>query len=98
VGRPDIQKFFGALHGQRATKRVVITTSSFSREAVEYAEGVIPRMILIDGQELTQLMIEHTVGVIISREYKLTRPQRGCCRALDLTVPHRPELAPRALV
>jgi restriction system protein len=74
VGRPEIQKFFGALHGQRATKGVFITTSSFSRDAVEYAEGgVTPRMILVDGQELTQLMIDHHVGVTISREYKIKR-------------------------
>jgi restriction system protein len=73
VGRPEIQKFFGALHGQRATKGVFITASSFSRDAVEYAEGVTPRMILIDGHELTQLMIDHNVGVTISREYKIKR-------------------------
>lgn len=73
VGRPEIQKFFGALHGQRATKGVFITTSRFSRDAVEYAEGATPRMILVDGQELTQLMIEHNVGVTVSREYKIKR-------------------------
>ncbi len=58
VGRPEIQKFFGALHGQRATKGVFITTSGFSREAVEYADGVTPRVILVDGKELAQLMID----------------------------------------
>jgi restriction system protein len=73
VGRPEIQKFFGALHGQRATKGVFITTSNFSREALDFAEGVTPRMILVDGQELTQLMIEHNVGVTVSREYKIKR-------------------------
>jgi restriction system protein len=73
VGRPEIQKFFGALHGQRATKGVFITTSSFSRDAAEFAEGVTPRMILVDGHELTQLMIEHNVGVTISRKYEIKR-------------------------
>ncbi|MDQ3728514.1 MAG: restriction endonuclease [Actinomycetota bacterium] len=73
VGRPEIQKFFGALHGQRATKGVFITTSGFSREAVEYADGVSPRVILVDGKELAQLMIEHAVGVSVSREYELKR-------------------------
>ncbi|MDQ3662238.1 MAG: restriction endonuclease, partial [Actinomycetota bacterium] len=73
VGRPEIQKFFGALHGQRATKGVFITTSSFSREALEYADGVTPRVILVDGKELAQLMIEHSVGVTASREYELKR-------------------------
>jgi restriction system protein len=73
VGRPEIQKFFGALHGQRATKGVFITTSTFSKEAVEYADGVTPRVILVDGKELAQLMIEHAVGVTVSREYELKR-------------------------
>lgn len=73
VGRPEIQKFFGALHGQRATKGVFITTSSFSKEAGDYAEGVTPRVILVDGKELAQLMIEHAVGVTASRVYELKR-------------------------
>ena len=73
VGRPEVQRFFGALHGQRATKGVMITTSSFSREAVAYAEGVTPRVILVDGRELAQLMIEHGVGVAVARTYKVMR-------------------------
>ena len=73
VGRPEIQKFFGALHGQRATKGVFITTSTFSREAGEYADGVTPRVILVDGKQLAQLMIEHAVGVTASQKYQLMR-------------------------
>jgi restriction system protein len=73
VGRPEIQKFFGALHGQRATKGVFITTASFSKEAVDYADGVTPRVILVDGKELAKLMIEHGVGVAVSRAYELKR-------------------------
>lgn len=73
VGRPEIQKFFGALHGRRATKGVFITTSSFSREAVEYADGVVPRVILVEGKELAQLMIEHEVGVTVAARYELKR-------------------------
>ena len=73
VGRPEIQKFYGALHGQRATKGVFITTSSFSREAIEYAAGVSPRVILVDGRELAQLMIDHEVGVTVERAYALKR-------------------------
>src|SRR5688500_2291495 len=57
VGRPEIQKFFGALHGQRATKGVFLTTSGFSKEAIAYAESVSPRVILLDGKELAELMI-----------------------------------------
>ena len=52
VGRPEIQRFVGALHGQRAGKGVFITTSSFSREAITYADGVSPRVILVDGPDL----------------------------------------------
>lgn len=73
VGRPEIQKFFGALHGKRATKGVFITTSTFSREAIEYADGVSPRVILLDGKELAQLMIEHSVGVTSARRYEVKR-------------------------
>jgi restriction system protein len=73
VGRPEIQKFFGALHGKRAIKGVFITTSTFSKDAVAYAESVTPRVILIDGKELAQLMIEHGVGVTVAREYALKR-------------------------
>lgn len=73
VGRPEIQKFFGALHGQRATKGVFITTSVFTAEAVSYADSVTPRVILVDGKELARLMIDHDVGVAIARRYELKR-------------------------
>jgi restriction system protein len=73
VGRPEIQKFFGALHGQRATKGVFITTSSFTSDAVKYAEGVSPRVILVDGRHLAELMINHEVGITVARTYKLKR-------------------------
>ena len=62
VGRPDIQGFYGALAGVRANKGVFITTSSFSRQAVEFASSV-ERIVLIDGERLAQLMVEHEVGV-----------------------------------
>jgi restriction system protein len=73
VGRPEIQKFVGALQGQKATKGVFIATSSFSPDAIAYAEKVTPRVILIDGQELAQLMMEHDVGVSTSHTYRLKR-------------------------
>jgi len=73
VGRPDIQRFVGALHGQRAAKGVFITTSSYSREAVDYAENVTPRVILVDGAELAELMIDHDVGVDEASVYKVKR-------------------------
>ena len=63
VGRPEIQKFVGALHGQRARKGVFITTSRFSNEAVEYANNIDSKVVLIDGNDLVQLMIDYNVGV-----------------------------------
>lgn len=73
VGRPEIQRFFGALSGQRATKGIFITTAAFSKEASEFADGVNPRVILVDGQRFAQLMIDHDVGVTTSRSYVLKR-------------------------
>lgn len=73
VGRPDIQAFVGALHGVRASKGVFITTAKYSSEAKDYAENVTPRVVLIDGQELAHLMIEHGVGVSTRRRYELKR-------------------------
>jgi restriction system protein len=73
VGRPEIQKFFGALHGKRARKGVFITTSSFFNEAATYAESVTPRVILVDGRELARLMIDYGVGVTSTRRYEIKR-------------------------
>jgi restriction system protein len=63
VSRPEIQKFAGALQGQRATKGVFLTTSAFTREAEEYAQRIGTRIILIDGRRLANLMFEYNVGV-----------------------------------
>jgi restriction system protein len=73
VGRPEIQKFVGALHGKRAMKGVFITTSGFSAEAAAYADAVSPRVVLIDGDMLTRLMIDHDVGVSIVRTFAIKR-------------------------
>jgi restriction system protein len=73
VSRPDIQRFVGALHGQRAAKGVFITTSTFSGEAIAYADSITPRVILIDGEELAQLMIDHDVGVTVATRYDLKK-------------------------
>lgn len=74
VGRPTIQAFVGALHGQSAHKGVFITTSSFSREASDYANSLgNMRVILIDGATLSGLMIDHDVGVRIQRTVALKR-------------------------
>ncbi|ADJ62731.1 restriction endonuclease [Herbaspirillum seropedicae] len=63
VGRPEIQKFAGALQGQRANKGVFITTSSFSSEAEEYTNIISSKIILLDGRQLAKLMVDHNVGV-----------------------------------
>jgi restriction system protein len=66
VGRPEIQKFVGALAGQKAKKGIFITTASFTKEAIEYAKNLDTKLVLIDCQKLTELMIEHNVGVSIT--------------------------------
>ncbi|MEP6474106.1 MAG: restriction endonuclease [Gemmatimonadota bacterium] len=63
VGRPEIQKFAGALQGQRAKRGIFITTSSFSREAEEYAQRIDNRIVLIDGERLATLLFDYDVGV-----------------------------------
>lgn len=63
VGRPEIQKFVGALQGQRARKGVFLTTSSFTKDALEYVKMIDTKVVLVDGNDLAQLMIDHGVGV-----------------------------------
>jgi len=63
VRRPEIQSFYGALAGKRAKKGVFITTSDFSKGAMEYAANVSDGIVLLDGGRLAKLMIEHGVGV-----------------------------------
>lgn len=73
VGRPEIQKFVGALHGQRARKGVFITTSKFSQDAREYVSIIDSKIVLIDGQELAQLMIDNHVGVSTVSIYEIKK-------------------------
>lgn len=73
VGRPEIQKFAGALQGQRAGKGVFITTSSYSREATEYAATISSKIILLDGEQLARLLVDHCVGVSTIGIYELKR-------------------------
>jgi restriction system protein len=63
VGRKEIQSFAGALQGQRARKGIFITTSTFTRDAVDYVTKIDVKIALIDGERLAQLMIEHDLGV-----------------------------------
>ena len=71
VGRPAIQEFVGALAGNQANQGVFITTSSFSAEAARFAEQVPTRIVLIDGERLTRLMIRYGVGVQVKRTIHL---------------------------
>lgn len=73
VGRPEIQKFAGALQGKRARKGVFITTSSFSKEAIEYAGMIESKIILINGARLAELMIDNNVGVATSNSYEIKK-------------------------
>lgn len=73
VGRPEIQKFAGALQGQRARKGVFITTSSFTKEAKGYASIIDSKIILIDGEHLSKLMAEYNVGVSTVGQYEVKK-------------------------
>ena len=73
VGRPEIQKFAGALQGQRARKGIFITTSNYSKDALEYVKNIDSKIILIDGQRLAELMIEHSVGVSPVASYEVKK-------------------------
>jgi restriction system protein len=73
VGRPEIQKFAGALQGQRARKGVFITTSDFSREAEDYAATIETRIVLINGETLAGLMIDQDIGVTPLTTYEVKR-------------------------
>jgi restriction system protein len=73
VGRPEIQRFAGALQGKRAKKGIFITTSSFSAEAKEYVNVIDTKIILIDGEQLADLMIDHNVGVTPIASYEVKR-------------------------
>ena len=73
VSRPEIQRFAGALQGQRARKGIFITTSNFSEKAKEYVNTIESKIILIDGSQLAQYMIDHDVGVSIEKIYEIKR-------------------------
>ena len=73
IGRPEIQNFVGALAGQHAHKGIFITTSEFSGGAVEYVRNLPQRVILIDGERLAELMIEHNIGVSRAYAYEVKR-------------------------
>jgi restriction system protein len=73
IHRPEIQKFAGALQGVRARKGIFITTSAFSDGAREYVATIDSKIVLIDGTELAQLMIDHGIGVTPHQTYEIKR-------------------------
>jgi restriction system protein len=73
IGRKEIQSFVGALAGKQANKGVFITTSQFVQNAIDYAASVAQKVILIDGDRLADLMIEHNIGVSTVRTIELKR-------------------------
>lgn len=73
VGRPEVQKFVGALHGKRAKKGVFITTGKFSDDSRKYVDTIDPKVILIDGRTLAELMIDFNLGTTTSGTYEIKR-------------------------
>jgi len=73
VSRPEIQKFVGALQGKKAKKGVFITTSNFSKEAIEYSKTVDAKIVLIDGNYLTGLMIDYGIGVSVKKKIEINK-------------------------
>lgn len=74
VGKPEIQKFVGALQGQQAQKGLFITTAKFSSGALQFADNLLgAKVVLVDGTALTKLMIKHNVGVSVEHIYEVKR-------------------------
>jgi restriction system protein len=73
IGRPELQKFVGALAGQGAKKGIFITTSSFTKDAKEYVPRNETKIVLIDGEQLAQLMIDYNLGVTSISSYEVKR-------------------------
>lgn len=73
VGRPEIQAFVGAIHGQRSRKGVFITTSTFAKNATAYAKTIETKIILIDGRRLAEYMVEYNLGVTTTQVYEIKR-------------------------
>ena len=73
VGQPEVQKFAGALQGKRAKKGIFITTSKYTNESIEYASSIENKIILIDGNQLAQFMIDFNVGVSTVNTYEVKK-------------------------
>jgi len=73
VGRTQIQNFVGALQVKKSKKGIFITTSRFSKGAEEYARNVPTKIVLIDGEQLAQLMIDNDIGVTKEATYEIQK-------------------------
>jgi restriction system protein len=73
IGRPEIQKFAGALQGQKAKKGVFITTGSFSKDAREFISKIESKIVLVDGKQLTEYMIDNDIGVTTVESYSVKK-------------------------
>uniref|UniRef100_UPI004048371C restriction endonuclease n=3 Tax=Roseivirga sp. TaxID=1964215 RepID=UPI004048371C len=73
VGRPELHKFVGALAGQGAKKGIFITTSNFTKEALEYTPKNETKIVLIDGEQLAQLMTDYNLGCTTQQVYELKK-------------------------
>ena len=71
IGRPEIQQFIGALQERHSKRGVFITTSKFSKQALEYIQNIESKVVLIDGEELVELMREFNVGVEVKEVYEI---------------------------
>ena len=74
VSRPEVQKFAGALQGEKATKGLFITTTEFTKDAQEFADNLLgSNIVLIDGNQLTKLMIKYNLGVAVEQTFEVKR-------------------------
>lgn len=73
VGRPELQKFVGALAGQGAKKGIFITTSHFSKEAINYSPKNEIKIVLMDGEQLAKYMIDFNLGVSVITSYEIKK-------------------------
>lgn len=77
VGSPEIMKFSGGLTKKHATRGVFITTSTFTKDARDFVQGMPQKIVLIDGRQLASLMIDYNVGVSLRKTYVLKRLDPG---------------------
>lgn len=73
VGRPIVQAFAGSMDAFKAKKGVLITTSTFSKDAADYVKQIDKKIVLIDGSRLAELMIDHDIGVTTAHTYTVKR-------------------------